>query len=24
MVRGHGTRKPEGVNESVPSQLRLI
>jgi hypothetical protein len=24
MVRGHGTRKPEDVNENVPTQLRLI
>ncbi len=24
MVRGHGTRKPEGETETVPTQLRLV
>lgn len=24
MVRGHGTRKPEGDNQNVPTQLRLV
>jgi hypothetical protein len=24
MVRGHGTRKPEGETQTVPSQLRLV